>query len=35
MDDGTLIKLVVQIDVKTGDTTFDFSGSGLQVISTQ
>ncbi|KAI9306007.1 Hydantoinase B/oxoprolinase-domain-containing protein [Cunninghamella echinulata] len=31
MDDGTLIKLKVQIDEETGSATFDFEGTGPEV----
>jgi len=31
MDDGTLIKLAIDIDEKTGNSTFDFTGTGPQV----
>ncbi|CAD5226711.1 unnamed protein product [Bursaphelenchus xylophilus] len=33
MDDGTRIALAVHIDQDTGDATFDFTGTGLQVYS--
>lgn len=32
MDDGTPIKLTVTIDEESGDATFDFTGTGLQVL---
>uniref|UniRef100_A0A914HY80 5-oxoprolinase n=1 Tax=Globodera rostochiensis TaxID=31243 RepID=A0A914HY80_GLORO len=33
MDDGTELRLAVEIDEKTGDALFDFTGTGLQVHS--
>jgi 5-oxoprolinase (ATP-hydrolysing) len=32
MDDGTAIKLMIQIDEGTGDAVFDFTGTGPQVM---
>ena len=32
MDDGTPIELTINIDVETGDATFDFTGTGPQVL---
>jgi len=32
MDDGTVIKLAVDIDAETGDAVFDFTGTGPQVL---
>lgn len=31
MDDGSVIKVVLDIDTETGDAICDFTGSGLQV----
>lgn len=33
MDDGSPIKLTIDIDVETGDAKFDFSGTGPQVLA--
>ncbi|KAK6747127.1 hypothetical protein RB195_000386 [Necator americanus] len=33
MDDGTQIKLTVNIDIEKGEALFDFTGTGMEVIS--